>query len=424
MGLKDIKLLMLCGLIALTITLTLASTYRENEDFLNEPPHYYTDDEIYSEFSRLVKKYPNKARVFSVGTSREGRDLTTIHISSNIQHRSILVPMFKYVANMHGDESVGRQILVYLARYLLDNYGIAPEITKLIDTTDIYLMPSMNPDGFARSTEGNCESSYNYFGRSNAAGVDLNRDFPDRLENKTTQLLKARYIQPETMAMINWITKNPFVLSANLHGGAVVASYPYDNSIHHQECCIKSPTPDDLVFRNLATVYAKNHLTMQTGNNCNETFPDGIVNGAYWYELNGGMQDFNYIYSNCFEITLELSCCKYPSASELPGEWLKNKRSLIEYMKRIHIGVKGLVKDINGYPISDAHIIVHGPQPKVVMTSSRGEYWRLLMPGTYLIQAKAYGFDPSPMQRIVVTGGEPLIVYFNLSPTEGGGGIF
>lgn len=152
MGLKDIKLLMLCGLIALTITISFAATIREIEDFLNEPAHYYTDDEINSEFNHLAKKYPDKARVFSVGTSREGRDLTTIHISSNIQHRSILVPMFKFVGNMHGDESVGRQLLVYLAKYLLDNYGVVPEITKLIDNTEIYLMPSMNPDGFARST--------------------------------------------------------------------------------------------------------------------------------------------------------------------------------------------------------------------------------------------------------------------------------
>lgn len=103
------------------------------------------------------------------------------------------------------------------------------------------------------------------------------------------------------------------------------------------------------------------------------------------------MQDFNYVYTNCFEITLELSCCKFPSASELPGEWLKNKRSLIEYMKRVHIGVKGLVKDTNGYPISEAEIVVRGPETKAVRTTNRGEYWRLLMPGTYIIQAVAFG---------------------------------
>lgn len=79
--------------------------------------------------------------------------------------------------------------------------------------------------------QGHCESPLNYYGRSNAAGVDLNRDFPDRFENKSTQIYKSRHTQPETIALMNWISTNPFVLSANLHGGAVVASYPFDNSM-------------------------------------------------------------------------------------------------------------------------------------------------------------------------------------------------
>ena len=46
-----------------------------------------------------------------------------IKISSNVGRRSLLEPMFKYVGNMHGDETVGRQLLIYLAQYLLSNYG-------------------------------------------------------------------------------------------------------------------------------------------------------------------------------------------------------------------------------------------------------------------------------------------------------------
>lgn len=59
---------------------------------------------------------------------------------------------------------------------------------------------------------------------------------------------------------------------------------------HHNECCNDAPTPDDAMFRALAMVYSKNHPAMRTGHNCDEVFPDGITNGAHWYELNGGIQ--------------------------------------------------------------------------------------------------------------------------------------
>lgn len=53
------------------------------------------------------------------------------------------------------------------------------------------------------------------------------------------------------------------------------------------------------------------------------------------------MQDFNYIYSNCFEITIELTCCKFPSPSVLTKEWEYNRESLLTYMESVHMGIKG-----------------------------------------------------------------------------------
>ncbi|XP_040152516.1 carboxypeptidase D [Anopheles arabiensis] len=384
-----------------------------DESFLQQP-HYRSNNELLDLLAHLQKDYPELAKVHTIGQSREGVPLSVLEIRPNVNRpRPLLMPMFKYVGNMHGDETVGRELLLYLAQYLLSNYGRDPEVSALVNETAIYLMPTMNPDGYERSKEGVCESPPDYVGRYNAANVDLNRDFPDRFDDERTRHQRMRNRQPETVAVMNWILNNPFVLSANLHGGAVVASYPYDNSIHHHDCCEESRTPDNKFFRYAALTYAENHPVMRQGRDCNETFPSGITNGAYWYELSGGMQDFNYVYSNCFEVTLELSCCKFPFARELPREWNKNKRSLLEYMKLVHVGVKGLVTDSAGYPIKDADVIVSGID-RNMRTSERGEYWRLLTPGQYNVRVEAVGYYPSEPVTVQVKVDQPLQVNFSL----------
>lgn len=214
-----------------SLAFTITTTSKEDESFL-DTPHYHSNEELADHFLRLQKNYSHLLDVRTVGKSLDGNDLIVARINKDVKRpRSILVPMFKYVGNMHGDETIGRQLLIYLVDYLVKNYGVVPEVTKLVDTTDIYLMPSMNPDGFAKSHEGSCESIQNYYGRYNGNGVDLNRDFPDRFDRQIIQKLYHSKRQPETLAMMEWIKANPFVLSANLHGGAVVASYPYDNTM-------------------------------------------------------------------------------------------------------------------------------------------------------------------------------------------------
>lgn len=47
------------------------------------------------------------------------------------------------------------------------------------------------------------------------------------------------------------------------------------------------------------------------------------------------MNDFSYMHNNCFEVTVELSCDKFPHATELPVEWENNRESLLLYMEQV-----------------------------------------------------------------------------------------
>ncbi|XP_036264514.1 carboxypeptidase D isoform X1 [Pipistrellus kuhlii] len=401
---------------------------------------YYHEEELGSALREAAAAGPpGLARLFSIGSSVEGRPLWVLRLTAGLgpplpdggtgpDAAGPLLPgrpQVKLVGNMHGDETVSRQVLVYLARELAAGYRRGdPRLVRLLNTTDVYVLPSLNPDGFERAREGDCGFGDDggppgAGGRDNSRGRDLNRSFPDQFGSGAPPALDD---VPEVRALIDWIRRNKFVLSGNLHGGSVVASYPFDDSPEHKAAGIYSKTSDDEVFKYLAKAYASNHPIMKTGApHCpgeeDETFPDGITNGAHWYDVEGGMQDYNYIWANCFEITLELSCCKYPPASQLQQEWENNRESLITLIEKVHIGVTGFVKDsVSGSGLENATISVAGINHNIT-TGRFGDFHRLLVPGTYNITAVLIGYMPLTINNVLVKEGPATNVNFSLRPT-------
>ena len=55
------------------------------------------------------------------------------------------------------------------------------------------------------------------------------------------------------------------------------------------------------------------------------------------YPICGSMQDFNYLASNCFELTIELGCQNFPAGKKLRRLWEDNKRSMLNFMWQVMI---------------------------------------------------------------------------------------
>lgn len=94
------------------------------------------------------------------------------------------------------------------------------------------------------------------------------------------------------------------------------------------------------------------------------------------------MQDYNYWKHGCMEVTIELGCCLYPDPSKLESIWNENKQALLDYMKFASTGVRGLVKFADGTVAQNLTIQIDSRDP-AFKTNSNGEFYRIILPGTY-----------------------------------------
>jgi hypothetical protein len=281
-------------------------------------------------------------------------------------------PEFKYIANMHGDEIAGREFMVHFLEDLCEGYQAGDKkIIDLIESTEIFVMPSMNPDGAATKRRGN------------ANWADLNRDFPDFNTSDDTNTWSRR--EPETQAVMKWQADRNFSLSANFHGGAVVVNYPWDGT--HA----KPPHEDDL--KSMSLDYASKVPEMANSTQ----FKNGIVKGADWYIVNGGMQDWSWYWYEDIQLTIELTNIKWPSYSSVQPAYSRNKESLFDFVNHIHrgFGFKSAKIDLASADIK-IFKVDKSTQKEVLYSTSKmraGERYIVAAPGDYRIEIAGKSFE-------------------------------
>ena len=350
---------------------------------------YHSYETLTSELQSYASAHFDICRLSSAGTSYEGRQIHALLITDNpdVQEDE---PEFVYISTIHGDEPVGMEMCMYFIDLLLNDYGTDQRITDLVNETEIWVIPLMNPDGLEAGS------------RLNAKGFDLNRSFPaypaDFIGTPFDgEALVTAGRPTEVAKMMPWRAGKSFVLSANFHGGALVVNYPYDED--GKPSGVNSPTPDDDLFQDISSRYSVHNTPMRT----NPQFPGGITNGAAWYTMFGGMQDWCYRFLGCNDVTIELSNTKRPASSALPGLWANNEESMLSYLEAVHVGVRGIVTDsLTGEPLW-ARVSVAGNAHPVFTDPDAGDYHRMLLPGaSYTLTFAAPDHADKTIEGIVV----------------------
>jgi hypothetical protein len=145
---------------------------------------YLNYEELLSELDSMHKYYPSlistKAAIDTFHTL-EGRPITFVKISDNVNVDEN-EPEILYLSLTHAREPMGMQQLVWFMWYLLENYSTNSEIAYLVNNSELYFIPVVNPDGYVynHTTNPTGGGMWRKNRRSNgggAMGVDLNRNY-------------------------------------------------------------------------------------------------------------------------------------------------------------------------------------------------------------------------------------------------------
>lgn len=361
---------------------------------------FYPTYEAYENLMyQFAEDFPELCQVLNIVTLPSDRSILFAKITAVSESEPR--PRFMYTSTMHGDETAGFILSLRLIHHLLTQYGECDDITDLLENTEIWISPNENPDG----TYTNNNNTVHGATRSNANGIDLNRNYPNPVNDPSSA------IQPETQAMMDLTDSLQFVMSANMHGGIECVNFPWDswtssNQTHadHDWWLLVSHE-----YADTARYYSPPGYMNPGGS----SFNNGVTHGGDWYVVHGSRQDYMNYYAGLREFTLELSNTKLLPPEQLPAHWDYNHRSLLNYIRQVHFGFSGTITDMySGEPLQ-AKVEVYNHDHDFSFVYSQlpfGDFYRPIMAGTYTLQFTKEGYDTLLLENLTISNYQNIVL--------------
>jgi carboxypeptidase T len=296
----------------------------EPYDFPPGDGNYHNYAEMVADVQAFAGAHPTMAHVFSLGTSYEGRDIIGIRISDDATD-NLSEPGVFYVGQHHAREHLTVEVVLAIMHQFLEK----PQLTDLVHTRQIYIVPSLNPDGAEYDLTGD---TYHYWRKNRQPyqgiyGTDQNRNYSynwgccgGSSGDPNSEVFRGpnAFSTPEDQTMRDFMLAHPNVTTGiSYHSYADLILYPYGYTYD-------DIPPDMTVVDHNTFVAMGARMQATTGYTAQQS--------SDLYITDGDWNDWMYGELHRYPITIELDGYGYgfyPPDEYIPQESQRNLRAAI-----------------------------------------------------------------------------------------------
>ncbi|MGH8868605.1 MAG: M14 family zinc carboxypeptidase, partial [Actinomycetes bacterium] len=279
-------------------------------------------DGLKAEFEQMAAANPGIAKLVPFGQTVNNQDIVALKVSNNARKlKDGTKPSVLYLAAQHAREWITPEMVRRLAHHFLDGYGSDRQITRLVNTTELWFVPVANPDGYDFTfTPGNRLWRKNLRDNNGDGvitpgdGVDLNRNFATKWgydnegssDNPASETYRGTgpNSEPEDQALEDLAGRVGFEFFVNYHSAAELLLYGTGWQV-------STPTPDDVIYEAMA------------GDDANPAVPgyDPDIS-AELYTTNGDTDTHLTELFGTLGFTPEMATCETASQVDPDDEWV------------------------------------------------------------------------------------------------------
>ncbi len=320
---------------------------------------YLTYSQLLVELDKMTTLYPNlispRTVIDSSVLTHEGRPIYYLRLSDNPNTDETTEPEVLYSALHHSREPNSLSQMVFYMWYLLENYATDTEIQYLVNETEMYFVPCVNPDGYVYNeqtdpTGGGLWRKNRKSTAGNVHGVDLNRNYgyewghdnSGSSPNMSSETYRgdAGFSEPETQNMKILCDAHDFKIAMNYHCYGNLLIYPWGYN--------DQPTADHQIFVAMADAMTREN-----------NFFAGLGGTTVGYAVNGDSDDWMYGETvskpAIFSMTPEVGPSSYgfwPPQSAIDE---LNKSCVFQNLTTAHLLLNyGIVREANAQTTVDA----------------------------------------------------------------------